>query len=263
MSQVSPQKPLVLCISGLDPTGGAGIQADIETLIAMGCHTLPVISSLTVQTTVNVKATQPTAPALLKEQIWALLDCGLRPDCIKLGLIDSPATMDVLSEIFERLPGVPVVADPVLKAGGGFDFSTQDLLAAYRTQVLPQCTVLTPNVPELHRLSPQASSADEAITELLATGCHYVLLTGTHADTRDVVNRLVGAHKNQQWHWPRLDGEFHGSGCTLAAAVAAGLAHGQNVVASVEAAQHFTWHALRQAITPTPGQSLPDRRIHD
>jgi hydroxymethylpyrimidine/phosphomethylpyrimidine kinase len=263
LSTTLPYKPRVLCISGLDPTGGAGIQADIETLIALGCHTLPVISSLTVQTTGNVRATQPCSPGLIRDQIMALLECGLNPDCIKLGLIDSTGTIAVLAEIIKLMPDVPVVADPVLKAGGGFDFSTDELINAYQTLLLPHCTVLTPNVPELYRLNPQTSSEDSALQATVATGCKHVLLTGTHADTSDVVNRLFGTGLDQRWHWPRLSGEFHGSGCTLAAAVAAGLAHGQTVAASAEAAQRFTWNALKNAATADVGQSLPDRRLCD
>ena len=254
-------KPRVLCVSGLDPTGGAGIQADIETLIALGCHTLPVVSSLTVQSTINVKSTQPCPPELILDQILTLLECGLKPDCIKIGLVDSLDTLAVLTKVFDLLPDTPVVADPVLKAGGGFDFSNQDLVTAYKSSIVPKCTVLTPNVPELFRLCPTASSDEHALQEIIACGCQHVLLTGTHADTDDVVNRLKSEDHDQQWHWPRLAGEFHGSGCTLAAAVAAGLAHGLSVAAAAQAAQRFTWNALKQASLPEIGQALPDRRI--
>ncbi len=262
MSQACAHKPLVLCVSGLDPTGGAGIQADIETLNALGCHALPVISSLTVQSPVNVKATYPCNPELLRDQILTLLDSGLLPHCIKLGLIDSPQTIEVLAEIFRLLPSVPLVADPVLKAGGGFEFSTRELIDAYRQSVLPRCTVLTPNVPELYRLCPNATSEDEALAEIVHSGCQHVLLTGTHAHTNDVINRLYnGAELDQRWSWQRLDGEFHGSGCTLASAVAAGIALGKSVSSAAQAAQQFTWNALKQAIKPAQGQSLPDRRF--
>ncbi|HLT62889.1 MAG TPA: hydroxymethylpyrimidine/phosphomethylpyrimidine kinase [Pseudohongiella sp.] len=260
MSASHPGKPLVLCISGLDPTGGAGIQADIETINALGCHTLPVISSLTVQSTVDVKSTVPCDPELIKSQVDALLECGLRPDCIKLGLIDSPHTIAALAEIFKKLPDIPLVADPVLKAGGGYEFSGEDLIEAYREVILPRCTVLTPNVPELYRLHPDQTE-DRALAAIISTGCKNVLLTGTHAETKDVLNRLYDdAGTDRTWTWPRLAGEYHGSGCTLASAVAAGLAQGQSVTEAAERAQHFTWNALKHAIKPGKGQYLPDRR---
>ena len=261
MSEAHSHKPLVLCVSGLDPTGGAGIQADIETLNALGCHALPVISSLTVQSPVDVKATHPCAPELIREQILTLFDSGLQPDCIKLGLIDSPRTIEVLAQIFSLFPSIPLVSDPVLKAGGGFEFSSSDLIEAYKQSILPHCTVLTPNVPELYRLCPDAATEEDALEVLIKTGCRHVMLTGTHAGTTDVINRLFNASDlDKRWSWPRLDGEFHGSGCTLASAVAAGIAQGKSVLAAAETAQQFTWNSLKQAIKPALGQSLPDRR---
>lgn len=256
-------KPLVVCISGLDPTGGAGIQADIETLQALGCHALPIISSLTVQTTKNVLETSSTDPGLILRQFNALLESQLPFAAIKLGLIDNLDVLLCISQIIRRHPATPVIADPVLKAGGGFEFAGDTLVQHYRELILPYCNVLTPNTNELFKLSPGAESEESALRELSDTGCEYIFLTGTHRRSELVINRLYSQHKtktDQQWTWPRLSGEYHGSGCTLAAAMAAGIAQGMDYIAAAESAQRFTWLALKNAVKAGDGQYLPDRR---
>jgi hydroxymethylpyrimidine/phosphomethylpyrimidine kinase len=145
-------KPMVVCISGLDPTGGAGIQADIETLAAMDCFALPIISSLTVQTTSNVLETHPVDPHVLRRQFDALIESGLEISAIKLGLIDSAQTLLGIAEILKQYSQIPVIADPVLKAGGGYEFVNQQMIDDYIQHILPRCLVLTPNIQELKRL---------------------------------------------------------------------------------------------------------------
>lgn len=263
-------KPFVLCVSGLDPTGGAGIQADIETLQALGCHALPIVSSLTVQTTSNVRQTNPVDAELICSQFEALLDSGLDIAAVKLGLIDSPHTLRGIADILARLPGVPVIADPVLKAGGGFEINGADMVQRYRELILPLCKVLTPNTEELQRLSPATGTEQQALDELCSTGCEYILLTGTHRPGGQVVNRLYGKGDGKgaraapaldhQWTWPRLAGDYHGSGCTLAAALAAGIATGSDLQQAAMQAQQFTWSALEGALRTGNGQYLPNRQ---
>lgn len=260
------QKPLVLCFSGLDATGGAGIQADIETLLTLGCHALPLINSLTVQTTRNVLATHPSEPDLLRRQFDALQQSQLVISAIKIGLIDSISVMRCISDIVRAHPSVPVIADPVIKAGGGFEFADDSLVQAYQEYILPYCDVLTPNTHELNKLCPGDGTEDEALRTLCEQGCKYILLTGTHRDSAQVINRLysiASPDSNREWTWPRLPGEYHGSGCTLASAMAAGLAKGMSHIAAADAAQHFTWYALKNALQAGDGQFLPDRRLHD
>jgi len=256
-------KPMVVCISGLDPTGGAGIQADIETLAAMDCFALPIISSLTVQTTSNVLETHPVNPDLLRRQFDALIESGLEISAIKLGLIDSVETLLSIAEILKEHRQIPVIADPVLKASGGFEFVNQQMIDDYIQLILPRCLVLTPNIQELTRLQPHASTEDKALDELCTLGCNYVLLTGTHRHSDDVSNRLFSCNNpklDKSWSWPRLAYEYHGSGCTLASALAAGVAQGLDVETAAFKAQQFTWDALNRTIPRTLGQSLPDRR---
>lgn len=258
-SSARPGKPVVLCLSGLDPTGGAGIQADIETLMACGCHCLPVITSLTVQDTGNVVSTQPVAADLLRTQIDTLF-ADIQVHAIKIGLIDSIDTLNLIAEVITDHPGIPVVADPVLKAGGGYQFSSTELIANYRRLIVPRVTVLTPNTDELDALGAAEAVPTATVSNLLASGCRHLLLTGTHAQTPDVINTLF--HHNapaESWTWPRLPGSYHGSGCTLASAVAAGLAQGMSASEATASAQAFTWQALQQGWQAGRGQSLPDR----
>lgn len=257
-----PAKPTVLCLSGLDPTGGAGIQADIETIFANGCHCLPVVTSLTVQDTRNVIRTQTVAVDVLRSQVDAIF-ADMPVQAIKIGLIDSLDVLRLVVDVMREHPSIPVVADPVLKAGGGFSFSGKQLIEDYRILVVPRVTVLTPNTDELAALSPQQQTLELAAGDLLRSGCQHILLTGTHACTDDVTNTLYYRDGSvERWSWPRLPGSYHGSGCTFAAALAAGLAQGSPVSQAAANAQTFTWQALQQSWTPGRGQALPDRQLN-
>jgi len=256
---LNTHKPNVLCFSGLDPSGGAGIQADIEALFSAGCHCLPVVTALTVQDTHNVLACHSVPPTLLIEQARAVLE-DMPVAAIKIGLLGSSATAEVIHSILRDYPEVPVVLDPILRAGGGFDFSAQELRTAMRNLLIPLCTVVTPNTVELRLLTSAAASDEACANALLDMGCTHVLLTGTHADSPNVINQLYTRHQPPlRQEWPRLSGEYHGSGCTLAASLAAHIAHGLEVVDAARRAQHYTWNALEAAQRPGHGQSLPDR----
>lgn len=252
-------KPNVLCFSGLDPSGGAGIQADIESLFSVGCHCLPVVTALTVQDTRNVMASQPVAPTLLIEQARAVLE-DMPVAAIKIGLLGSIQAAEVIHTILRDYPHIPVILDPILRAGGGFDFTAQDIRTAMRSLLIPLTTVLTPNTLELRMLSAAADTDDAAANDLLELGCTHVLLTGTHADSPGVTNRLYTRHRAVQvYEWPRLSGEYHGSGCTLAASLAGYIAHGSSVADAARQAQHFTWESLNAGKRPGCGQWLPER----
>lgn len=258
-----PGKPIVLCLSGLDPSGGAGIQADIEALFANGCHCLPVITSLTVQDTCNVIRTQAVDIDVLRAQINTVL-MDIKIHAIKIGLIDNIAIVRLIAEVMTDNPTIPVVADPVLKAGGGYAFSGAELIEAYRSLILPRTTVLTPNTEELLTLSPDSDDHDGAASALMNLGCRHILLTGTHSHTRDVINTLYHPDAPaESWTWPRLPGSYHGSGCTLAAALAAGLAQSVPLSQAAASAQAFTWRALQQGWRAGQGQFLPDRRTNN
>ncbi len=259
MKPEKSHKPRVLCFSGLDPSGGAGIQADIEALFSAGCHCLPLITCLTVQDTRNVIAAEPVSPTLLIQQARAILE-DLPVDAIKIGLIGSIPAVEIIHTLLRDYPDLPVVLDPVLWAGGGYAFAREDLAEAMRTLLIPLTTVLTPNTHELWALSPGADTEVAAANALLHRGCEHVLLTGTHADRPEVLNQLFTAHQPPlAFTWPRLPQEYHGSGCTLAASLAGYLAHGFEVAESARRAQHYTWHALQAGSRPGFGQFLPER----
>ena len=153
--------------------------------------------------------------------------------------------------------GVP---DPILWAGGGFEFSEDDIVGALRSLLLPLTHVLTPNTNELFALSPGADTQDAAANSLLDLGCKNLLVTGTHAQSEQVINQLYKPHQNPvRFEWPRLANEYHGSGCTLAASLAAYLAHGFEMNEAVHRAQQYTWESLQAGTRPGFGQWLPNR----
>ncbi len=250
--------PRILCIGGHDPTGGAGIQADIETVGALGGRALTLITCATVQDTHNVTAVTPIDAQLFTRQADTLM-ADIRPDAIKIGLIGSSGLIAPIAALLRAFDG-PVVLDPVLAAGGGFDFDRAHLTDA-TMQLLPNVTLITPNRAELRRLAPNASEPKAADT-LLGRGVQAVLLTGAdEARGEQVSNLLYRPEKPPKtWHWPRLPQRYHGSGCTLAAACATCLAHGDPVERAVERAQRFTWQALQRADAVGHGQWLPRRR---
>lgn len=256
---MSFSKPVVMCFSGLDPTGGAGLQADIETLFSSGCHTLPIATALTVQNTQNASNLTPTSPALLIQQSRAVLE-DIPVNCFKIGLTGSVQVVEVLHTLLRDYPGIPVVFDPVLRAGGGFEFGSADLVEAIRTLLLPLTTVLTPNTEEIMRLAPGADSVEACANQLMETGCRHILLTGTHAATPEVINKFFSSHEEiSLFTWPRLEHSYHGSGCTLAASLAAGLAHGLDIREAVQKAQRFTWESLNHGTRMGFGQHMPNR----
>ena len=243
--------PLVLSFAATDPTGGAGLQADVLTLAALGCHPLSVATAITVQDTHGVARIEALEARLVAEQAARLL-AELAVTAFKIGVVASAANAQAIAAVLAAHPRVPAVLDPVLASGRGDTLADAATREALRDGLLPHATVLTPNTLEARALG--------GVAECLARGCRYVLLTGTHAETPEVVNTLHDARGVvREDRWPRLPGSYHGSGCTLAAAIAARLAHGDAVPEAVRAAQDYTWHALARGFRPASGQHLPVR----
>jgi hydroxymethylpyrimidine/phosphomethylpyrimidine kinase len=245
-----------LVFAGVDPSGGAGIAADILAIAAQGAHALPVITALTVQDNDRVFGVQAVAPALLHRQAQALID-KIVIDAVKIGIPGSAANAAVIVQLIGQLrlarPSLPVVLDPVLASGHGDVLSRDDAVLAL-VPLLPLATVIVPNGPEAETLGGAG--------HLLAQGCKHVLVTGGHGAGETVVNRWfdsVGGER--EWRWPRLPGEFHGSGCTLASAIAARLALGQALPEALDLAQSYCHAALADAYAIAPGQLIPQRFI--
>ena len=257
--------PIVLTFAASDPSGGAGMQADILTLAAMGCHPLSVITAMTVQDTVGVDGILAMDAEWVADQARAVLE-DMPVAAFKIGMLGSVENIAIIAEIVGDYPDVPLILDPVLASGRGDELTTEDMTAALLEMLVPQTTLITPNSMEARRLASDEANEDDAPTldecaaRLVAMGCEFVLITGTHEQTFEVVNTLYGesgvitADK-----WQRLPGSYHGSGCTLASAIAASVAHGMDLVTAVRDAQDFTWRSLKAGFRPGMGQYLPDR----
>lgn len=253
-----PKRPIVLCLSGHDPSGGAGLQADIETLHSNGLHACTIATALTVQNTQGVRSFRPADPSYFREQAECLLN-DIRPDAVKIGMIGSAEMATVIADILQSLSNVPVVIDPVLGGNAGGSLSQENLLDVLRQQLLPRCTLLTPNTIELERVSGRQNTID-AMKELSLMGARQVLVTGGHLPGDEIVNSLwIEGSLVQEYRQQRLPGEFHGSGCTLASSCAAGLARGLSIAEAVEAGLRYTAHSISAAISVGKGQFLPWR----
>jgi len=246
---------MVLTFAASDPTGGAGVQADLVTLAALGCHPLSVVTALTVQDTRGVAEVLPIEPRWVAAQARGVL-ADLRPAAFKLGVLGSADNARVVREVLGEHARVPVVVDPVLASGRGDPLG--DARALIET-IVPVATVLTPNSVEARRLAETEDLA-RCAARLVEAGAKYVLITGTHEAGDEVVNTLYDARgRIDEARWPRLPGSYHGSGCTLASALAAGLAKGEDVAKASRDAQRYTWQALQRGFRPGSGQALPNR----
>jgi hydroxymethylpyrimidine/phosphomethylpyrimidine kinase len=257
--------PIVLTFAGTDPSGGAGLQADILTLSSMGCHPLSVVTAVTIQDTRGVEDVMPLDAEWIAEQARCVLE-DMPVTVFKVGLLGSVEIIATIAEIVSDYPEVPLVLDPVLASGRGDELASDEMVAAMRELLIPQTTVLTPNGLEARRLAQDEADEDdypalpECARRLLTLGCEYVLITGTHENTSEVINTLYaqgGVVRSDSWQ--RLPGGYHGSGCTLAAAIAATIANGLDISEAVRDAQDYTWQALSSAYRPGMGQQIPDR----
>lgn len=265
-------RPCVLVFAGHDPSGGAGIAADMQAITALGAHALCVVTALTVQDNNRVQDVAPVDPALLRRQARALIaSCEIA--AVKVGIpgsVDNAAAIAALIAELRALPAavhartpsasgaqppataarrsLPVVVDPVLASGKGDPLARGSALEALQL-LLPHATLLTPN-------SIEAAALGGAMD-----GVPHVLQTGGHDGGGVVVNRWRHAGLERCWQWPRLDGEYHGSGCTLAAAAAALLAQGRAMEEALDLAQAYTHSTLQAAYAIAAGQRIPLRHL--
>lgn len=276
---VSDARPCVLVFAGLDPSGGAGLSADLQALAGQGVHALTVCTALTAQDNDRVFAVQPVDADMVLRQAQVLVE-KIAVSAVKIGITGSAANALAIEQLIaglrERQPGLPVVLDPVLASGHG-DLLSRDDAVRSLAPLLPLATVITPNGPEARALT-DATEPDAQARLLRARGCRHVFITGGHGDGDEVVNRWYGPGaagdpagggaragaagvepSSRAWRWTRLAAEFHGSGCTLAAAIAGQLALGMPTAVALEHAQHYTHHALRDAYAIAAGQRIPLR----
>ena len=262
---MSESFPLVMTFAATDPSGGAGLQADLLTISSMGCHPLSVVTAITVQDTSGVDDVLPIDPDWVVDQARAMLE-DVPVAAFKIGLLGSVENIAAIAEVLADYPDIPLVLDPVLASGRGDELANDDMLDAMRELLIPQTTIITPNSMEARRLALDEDNEEddptleECAKRILLMGCEYVLITGTHEQTPKVINTLYserGVISSDSW--ARLPGIYHGSGCTLASAIAALMAQGVAVPEAVKEAQEYTWQTLNAGFRPGMGQHIPDR----
>jgi hydroxymethylpyrimidine/phosphomethylpyrimidine kinase len=247
-------KGRVLIVAGSDSGGGAGIQADIKTVTMLDAFAATAITALTAQNTNGVFGVLPIDPAFIRQQMEVVLD-DIGADAIKTGMLHDSAVIETVAAVLEeRAPKVPLVLDPVMVAKGGAPLIQTDAIATLKRRLLPRAAVLTPNLPEAEILAGRriadVGTMREAARALLSLGCDAVLLKGGHLDGDTVHDILATAGGLREWQSPRIDSRHtHGTGCTLASAIAAGLAQGLGIEAAVERARDY----VQRAIASAPG----------
>lgn len=259
--------PTVMTFAATDPSSGAGLQADILTLASIGCHPLSVVTAVTVQDTLGVDNVMVFDADWVNDQARTILE-DMQISAFKLGMLGSVENIAVIAEIMADYPDTPLLIDPVLASGRGDELANEEMQAAMIDLLLPQATLITPNSLEARRLAFHDDDSDEAenaslqevADRLLAMGSEYVLITGTHERTVDVINTLYGERGIvKTFKCERLPGSYHGSGCTLTSAIAACVAHGLTIEEAIAEAQDYTWQSLKHAFRPGMGQFIPDR----
>lgn len=261
-------RPVVLCFSGLDPSGGAGLQADIEAIGASGAHAAIACTAVTIQSSQQVFGFESCAAELVKQQALAVLD-DLPVAAIKSGMLGTTDNIAMLVSLFNTatIPkGTPFVLDPVLVANSGGSLGDQATLVAAFADLLPFASLLTPNTYELRALS----GVDDLHTGakiLCDKGVNAVLVKTSHDFEAGDIDQYLYVQGEMVHHsvLPRLDGEFHGSGCSLASYLAGRLAQGDELIPAVKAADTWIMKTLQAADQPHPtdptSQLIPNRFI--
>ncbi|TXI18662.1 MAG: hydroxymethylpyrimidine/phosphomethylpyrimidine kinase [Nitrosomonas sp.] len=258
--------PIVLSFAANDPSGGAGLQADMLTIASMGCHPLSIVTAITIQDTTGVNSVMPLDAEWIADQARTVLE-DMPVQVFKIGLLGSVEIISAITEVISDYPHIPVVLDPILTSGRGDELASEAMIDALCTMLLPQVTLITPNSLEARRLALQDGDDPESRLELelcarrlFNMGSEYVLITGTHENTKYVTNTLFDENGVMRIdEWERLENTYHGSGCTLASSIAASLASGLSLVESVIKAQDYTWHTLQAGFRPGMGQYIPNR----
>jgi hydroxymethylpyrimidine/phosphomethylpyrimidine kinase len=235
-------------------------------LASIGCHPISVVTAVTVQDTLGVDNVMVFDAEWVNEQARAVLE-DMEIDAFKIGMLGSVENIAVIAEIVADYPDTPLLIDPILSSGRGDELASEEMQEAMIDLLFPQATLLTPNSLEARRFAfaddneeIDMMSLDESAKRLLAMGSEYVLITGTHERTSEVINTLYsGDGLVRAYSWERLPGSYHGSGCTLTSAIAACLAHGLSMEEAIAEAQEYTWQALKGAFRPGMGQYIPDR----
>lgn len=253
-------RPTVLCFSGLDPSGGAGLQADIEAIGQSGAHAAIACTALTIQNSQQVFGFEATPKALLLAQANAVVnDLPIR--CVKSGMLGTTENISALAEFLRAHPDYLYVLDPVLVANSGGSLGDQDTLVKAFVELIPLATIITPNTIELRALTG-ISNIELATQKLFEMGAKAVLVKGGHENTPDHIRNVLYIHGEMiaESSCPRLSGEYHGSGCSLASFIAGRLALGDSLKIAVQHAETWLFGVLQNADSPVEnGQKIPRR----
>ncbi len=266
---MNSKRPVVLVIAGLDPSGGAGIQADIQTLSSLQCHCTPVVSVLTAQDSKRLYRSDAIDPFIVRTQLKTLAD-EFTFSAIKLGALGSHEVAVVIGQFIQELkieqPNLPVILDPVIKASGGGELSNEKLLKTLLNNVIPYCTLITPNSPEINILTG-ISNIKSAAMHITKSGVS-VLVTGGHnrdSETGILKNNLfshsLAGDEEHQWSINTIEGEFRGTGCMFSSSIAGFMANNLSLIQAIEKSQAFVSTSLKQAYTLASGQKIPLRTI--
>ena len=242
----------ILTIAGSDSGGGAGIQADLKTISALGCYGMTAITALTAQNTQGVRAIHAPPPEFLRQQLDAIFD-DIGADAVKIGMLHSPELVTVVSHVLAERQPAAVVLDPVMVATSGDTLITAQTQQAIVAQLFPLATVVTPNLDELSLLVGESILRPEqfiaAGKKLLSMGAHAVLIKGGHLDQPQLLDLLIELDGSvTEMHSPRIDTQnLHGTGCTLSSAIACFLAQGYPLKNAVKGAQDYVHRAILSA----------------
>ena len=253
-------RPTVLCFSGLDPSGGAGLQADIEAIGQSGAHAAIACTALTIQNSQQVFGFEAASRELLLAQAHAVVN-DLPIKCVKSGMLGTTENIAALAEFLTEHPDYLYVLDPVLVANSGGSLGNQETLVEAFIELIPLATVITPNTVELRALTG-LEDLDQATNKLFQMGAKAVLVKGGHEDTPEYIRNAlyINGEFISETRCPRLDGEYHGSGCSLASFIAGRLAQGDQLTQAVHHAETWLLGVLKKAETPVPnGQKIPKR----
>ncbi|HMN70794.1 MAG TPA: bifunctional hydroxymethylpyrimidine kinase/phosphomethylpyrimidine kinase [Rhodoblastus sp.] len=244
--------PNVLSIAGSDPSGGAGIQADLKTFAAFGCYGMAAITALTAQNTLGVRAVHVPPAEFLAAQIDAIFE-DIEVDAVKIGMLGAGEIVAVVADRLAHHGARNIVLDPVLVATSGDSLGAPGVVDALLTKLMPLAAVVTPNIPEAARLvgrdvSPDPDDMIRAGQDLLARGAQAVLVKGGHGEGAEAIDALVTEHGAALFGAPRIaTRNTHGTGCSLSSAIAAGLARGRELTQAVNEAKLWLTEAIRAA----------------
>lgn len=238
-----------LTVAGSDSCGGAGIQADIKTMSALGCYAASVVTSVTAQNTIGVSAIQPIAPNVVAAQLRAVMD-DIRPDAIKIGMVNDAATIRTIADVLSEYKPRRLVVDPVMVSTSGSQLMEETAVQTFCERLLPMASLLTPNIPEAEVLSGIAIRSEEQMDNaarlMMNLGCRNLLIKGGHIEGNEKADRLyrhdgsctVFAGKTIETR------NTHGTGCTLSSAIASFLARGEELAGAVRLAKDYVGKAI-------------------